>query len=176
MPPPLCQERQVSRRGSQRFCRKARIRDDVRSAVSSGGNAPPIAASTSSNQAALPALLKGRGEYDAPVEPVTLAPFCLERVSLPETESLSGVPPAGANPEHARRFLDRPELMLKEDPPIESFTPYWDPCLLHSKRHYIAFIPKLMSIGFLLFTTTPKEHIGAFFVHRSDGQPYTVYC
>ena len=60
--------------------------------------------------------------------------------------------------------------MLKEDAPIESFTPYWDPCLLHSKRHYIAFIRKLMSIDFLLFTTTPKEHIGVFFVHKSDGQ------
>ena len=161
----------------------------------SGGNAPPVAVPASAQEevflrvenlaqdvakprdvgdvlkpeAALLALLKGRGECQAPAEPVTLAPFCLERVSLPE--SLSGVPPAGANlPEHARRFLDRPELMLKEDPPIESFTPYWDPCLLHSKRHYIAFIRKLMSIDFLLFTTTPKEHIGVFFVHKSDGQ------
>ncbi|CAE6957111.1 CACNA1H, partial [Symbiodinium sp. CCMP2456] len=120
-------------------------------------------------EAALTALLKGRGEYHAPTEPVSLAPFNLERVSLPE--SLSGVLPAAELlPEGARRYLDRPELMLKEDPPTESFTPYWDPCLLHSKRDYVAFIRKLMSIDFLLFTAQPKEHIGIFFVHKSDGK------
>ena len=72
-------------------------------------------------------------------------------------------------PEVARRYLDRPELMLKEDPPTEPFTPYWDPCLLHSKPAYVAFIRKLLSIDFLLFTTQPKEHIGVFFVHKSDA-------
>ncbi|CAE7388043.1 unnamed protein product [Symbiodinium sp. CCMP2592] len=119
-------------------------------------------------EAALTELLKGRSEYHTPSAPVSLAPFNLERVSLPE--NLDGLPPAETLlPEHARRYLSRPEQMLSEEVPVDSFTPYWDACLLHSKRQYVSFLRKLMSIDFLLFTTEPKEHIGIFFVYKSDG-------
>ena len=127
-----------------------------------------------SPEAALTALLKGWGDYHSPTEPVSLAPFSLERVSLPE--SLAGIPPAGSNmPETVCRFLDRPELMLKEDPPTESFAPYWDPSLLHSKRDYVSFIRKLMSIDFLLFTTCLKEHIGGFLCAQERRQGHSSH-
>lgn len=74
-------------------------------------------------EAALRELLKGRSDYHQPDVPVALAPYRLERVSLPT--SLRGLPQAEELlPEDARRYLQGEELMLRagtiEDAPLGS--------------------------------------------------------
>ena len=120
-----------------------------------------------SPEAALRELLKGRSEYHQPDVPVALAPYSLERISLPE--SLVGLPEAtDLLPESARQYLQGRELMLREEPPEEQSPPYWDPVLKRNKKHYRQFIQKLHSIGFLQYTQKPKNQVGVFFVHKSD--------
>jgi len=92
-----------------------------------------------SPEAALRELLKGRSEYHQPDVPVALAPYSLERISLPE--SLVGLPEAtDLLPESARQYLQGRELMLREEPPEEQSPPYWDPVLKRNKKHYRQFI------------------------------------
>ena len=79
---------------------------------------------------------------------MALAPYKLERVSLPE--DLHGLPQAAdLLPQDARRYLQGKELMVKEDEPLETPPPYWDPVLAKSKKHYRQFIQHLDSIGLL---------------------------
>lgn len=114
-------------------------------------------------------LLKGRSEYHQPENPTALAPYKLERISLPE--SLHGLPLAEELlPDNARRYLQGPKLMLKETVDAESRRPYWDPVLANSRKHYREFIQRLDSIGLLQYTQTPKNHVGVFFVFKSDGK------
>ena len=120
-----------------------------------------------SPEAALRELLKGRSEYHQPDVPVALAPYSLERISLPD--SLVGLPEAtDLLPESARQYLQGRELMLREGPPEEPSPPYWDPVLKRNKKHYRQFIQRLHSIGFLQYTQKPKNQVGVFFVHKSD--------
>ena len=122
-----------------------------------------------SPEAALAELLKGRSDYQQSAAPIALAPYSLERVSLPE--SLHGLPDAvDLLPPDARRYLEGKELMLRDDQPDETPPPYWDPVLARSKRHYKEFIRKLDSIGLLQYTQSPKNQVGLFFVHKSDGK------
>ena len=121
-------------------------------------------------EAALSELLKGRGEYEDSSVPVTLAHFEIERISLPET--LENVPDvASVLPEEALRYLESPELMIRqevcEDEPV---VPYYDPSLKNSRKHYRSLMQKLHSIGYLRFTFSPKARAGLFFVHKSDGK------
>ena len=161
VPPRLESTSGLSRRSSQRLCRKVRKMDTVREAVHGlnwlaghgflhDSETPPddlqaevlqrihLLAQDSGNlgslervpssEAALQALLKGKSEYHQPSTPVALAPYKLERVSLPE--DLHGLP------QDARRYLQGKELMVKEGEPLEAPPPYWDPALAKSKKQY----------------------------------------
>ena len=120
-------------------------------------------------EAALRELLKGKSEYHQPEVPVALAPYKLERISLPS--SLENLPEArDLLPENARRYLLGRELMLREEGAYDAPRPYWDPVLANNKKHYREFIEKLNSVGMLQFTQHPKNHVGVFFVHKSDKQ------
>ena len=113
------------------------------------------------NLAALHVLLKGRSEYHQPENPTALAPYKLERISLPE--SLHGLPLAEELlPDNARRYLQGPKLMLKETVDAESRRPYWDPVLANSRKHYREFIQRLDSIGLLQYTQTPRIMLESF--------------
>lgn len=195
VPPRLESTSGLSRRSSQRLCRKVRKMDTVREAVHGlnwlaghgflhDSETPPddlqaevlqrihLLAQDSGNlgslervpssEAALQALLKGKSEYHQPSTPVALAPYKLERVSLPE--DLHGLP------QDARRYLQGKELMVKEGEPLEAPPPYWDPALAKSKKQYRQFIQHLDSIGLLQYTQTPKNEVGVFFVFKSDGE------
>lgn len=121
-------------------------------------------------EATLRALLKGRGEYHTSTSPVAVAPFKLERISVPE--SLHGSPDAMSllDPE-ARRYLGGEEHMLKENlEEVEDIKPYWDPRLTSDKRGYKSLIQMLERLGYLRYTLRPKAHVGVFFVWKSDGQ------
>ena len=120
-------------------------------------------------EAALRELLRGRSDYQQPDVPVALAPYKLERVSLPS--SLHGLPQAEELlPESTRRYLQGEEPMLRDGDIEDAPRPYWDPVLARSQKHYKAFIRKLHSIGMLQYTTTPKNEVGVFFVHKSDKE------
>lgn len=122
-----------------------------------------------SPEAALRELLKGKSEYSRPDIPVALAPYNLERISLPS--SLHDLPEAkDLLPVDARRFLLGEELMLRDGEIVDTPKPYWDPVLANNKHHYRSFIQKLDSIGLLQYTQKPKNQVGAFFVHKSDKQ------
>lgn len=171
VPPRLESTSGLSRRSSQRLCRKVRKMDTVREAVHGlnwlaghgflhDSETPPddlqaevlqihLLAQDSGNlgslervpssEAALQALLKGKSEYHQPSTPVALAPYKLERVSLPE--DLHGLPQAvDLLPQDARRYLQGKELMVKEGEPLEAPPPYWDPALAKSKKQYRQFI------------------------------------
>ena len=60
--------------------------------------------------------------------------------------------------------------MLRAGTVEDAPRPYWDPVLARSQKHYKEFIRKLHSIGMLQYTTTPKNEVGVFFVHKSDGE------
>ena len=118
-------------------------------------------------EAALRELLKGKSEYNQPEIPVALAPYSLERISLPA--SLHDLPEAkDLLPKDARRYLLGEELMLREGEVFESPRPYWDPVLANNKRCYREFIQRLDDIGLLQYTQKPKNEVGVFFVHKSD--------
>ena len=118
-------------------------------------------------EAALRELLKGKSEYNQPKIPVALAPYSLERISLPA--SLHDLPEAkDLLPKDARRYLLGEELMLREGEVFESPRPYWDPVLANNKRCYREFIQRLDDIGLLQYTQKPKNEVGVFFVHKSD--------
>lgn len=120
-------------------------------------------------EAALRELLKGRSDYQQPDIPVALAPYRLERVSLPT--SLHGLPQAEELlPDDTRRYLQGEELMLKDGAIEDAPRPYWDPVLAKSQKHYKEFIRKLDSIGMLQYTQKPKNEVGIFFVYKSDRQ------
>ena len=113
-------------------------------------------------EATLRALLKGRGEYHTSTSPVAVAPFKLERISVPE--SLHGSPDAMSllDPE-ARRYLEGEEHMLKENlEEVEDIKPYWDPRLTSDKRGYKSLIQMLERLGYLRYTLRPKAHVGVF--------------
>ena len=115
-----------------------------------------------SPEAALRELLKGKSEYSRPDIPVALAPYNLERISLPS--SLHDLPEAkDLLPVDARRFLLGEELMLRDGEIVDTPKPYWDPVLANNKHHYRSFIQKLDSIGLLQDTQKPKNQVGAFF-------------
>lgn len=114
-------------------------------------------------------MLKGKSEYHRPEDPVALAPFSLERISLPD--SLVGLPDAvDLLPDDARQYLEGGEHMLRDDVALDAPKPYWDPLLAKNQKNYRQFIQKLDSIGFLQYTRTPKNQVGVFFVHKSDGK------
>ena len=121
-----------------------------------------------SEEAALAELLKGRGEYEDSSVPVTLARFEIERISLPET--LDDVPDvASVLPEEALRYLESPELMIRQEVcQDEPIVPYYDPSLKNSRKNYRLLMQKLHDIGYLRFTFSPKARAGLFFVHKSD--------
>ena len=120
-----------------------------------------------SPEAALRELLRGRSDYGLD-QPTALATCCLERISLPK--SLDGAPCALDLLEgKARRFLQCPEQMLRGGSDVEApFKPYWDPKLRRNQRMYHSFIKKLHNAGYLVFTQTPKAHVGVFFVKKTD--------
>lgn len=60
--------------------------------------------------------------------------------------------------------------MLRDEAPDDTPRPYWDPVLANSKRHYRQFIQRLDSIGMLQYMQHPKNHVGVFFVYKSDGE------
>ena len=119
-----------------------------------------------SPEAALRELLRGRSDYGLD-QPTALATCCLERISLPK--SLDGAPCALDLLEgKARRFLQCPEQMLRGGFDDEApFKPYWDPKLRRNQRMYHSFIKKLHNAGYLVFTQTPKAHVGVFFVKKT---------
>ena len=97
-------------------------------------------------EATLRALLKGRGEYHTSTSPVAVAPFKLERISVPE--SLHGSPDAMSllDPE-ARRYLEGEEHMLKENlEEVEDIKPYWDPRLTSDKERLQILDPDVRKI------------------------------
>lgn len=118
-------------------------------------------------EATLKASLQGRGDYMSS-SPASLAPFELERVSVPET--LHGSPYAmDLLDADSRRHFEGEEHMLREDLVGEDdFKPYWDPRLVNSKRHYKSLIRMLHDLGYLRYTLKPKAHTGCFFVWKSD--------
>ena len=121
-------------------------------------------------EAALRALLQGRSEYGSEL-PTTLAACSLERISLPG--SLVGSPPAEELlDEEARRYLQCPEQMLRDDEEQDAslFQPYWDPLLRNDPRVYKRFIRKLHQADYLVYTQRPKCMVGVFFVKKSDGK------
>ena len=194
-PPAPYKPEHVSRRASQKWCRRWQEHETAKDAVNalnwmSGqrflhgteGDCDPLQteillriqslARDAGNlgslervptpEAALRELLKGKSEYNQPETPVALAPYNLERVSLPE--SLHDLPEAcDLLPDDARRYLLGEELMIREGTPVESPRPYWDPVLASSKKHYRLFIQRLNDIGLLQFTQHPKNEVGVFF-------------
>ena len=120
-------------------------------------------------EAAFSELLQGRSEYSSD-QPTTLAACVLERISLPQ--SLEGAPAVeDILSEEARRFLQSPEQMLREESTdLSDFQPYWDPLLRGSTKTYKKFIKMLHKAGCLTYTQRPKGFCGVFFVRKSDGQ------
>ena len=119
-------------------------------------------------EAALVELLRGADDYSGPAS--TLAAYCRERVSMPD--SLHGSPALAAEllPEDALRYLEAPERMLKEDGDCHcDVVPYWDATLRNSPRAYKDFIRHLYKIGYLDVTLEPKERAGMFFVKNPMG-------
>ena len=78
-------------------------------------------------------MLKGKSEYHRPEDPVALAPFSLERISLPD--SLVGLPDAvDLLPDDARQYLEGGEHMLRDDVALDAPKPYWDPLLAKNQK------------------------------------------
>ena len=121
-----------------------------------------------SQEAALRELLRGRSDYHSPTDPIALAPFKQELVSLPE--SLHCAPTAisllgGSD----RLYLEEEGRMLRERPPEHiAIRPYWDPSLRYNRRTYRGFMRRLRGLGYLEFTRAPLEEAGIFFVLKSD--------
>ncbi|CAE7731551.1 unnamed protein product [Symbiodinium sp. CCMP2592] len=121
-----------------------------------------------SQEAALRELLHGRSDYHSPTDPIALAPFKQELVSLPE--SLHCAPTAvsllgGSD----RLYLEEEGRMLRESPPEHiAIRPYWDPSLRYNRRTYRGFMRRLRDLGYLEFTRAPLEEAGIFFVLKSD--------
>lgn len=120
-------------------------------------------------EASLREMLRGRTEYHTPETPVALAPFNLERISIPQ--SLEGAPEAAMLLDgEARQYLEVPQRMLLEDPKVETTKPYWDPRLLKDQRSYKSLVLKLNKLKYLNFTLSPCAEAGIFFVWKSDKQ------
>eukprot|EP00435_Cladocopium_sp_Y103_P029361 s335_g7.t1 len=120
-----------------------------------------------SEEASLREMLQGRTEYHAPDSPIALAPFNLERISIPE--SLEGSPEAIRLLDgDARQYLEVPQRMLSEDTPVEPIKPYWDPRLLKDQRAYKSLVVKLDRLKYLRYTLSPCAEAGVFFVYKSD--------
>ena len=191
----------LSRRSSQRLCRRIRLQEDMNEVVSAlnwmagvavdhgafspsalqsetlahvkaacvaslelpEGHALPI-----TPEAAFRALLCGSSVYAEANS--TLTSFCLERISLPDdTHDCPEVEKLLMDTD-AYQYLKDPERMLR--PPEEvvcDVTPYWDPLLRSSAKHYRRLIQHLDRIGFLAYTLSPRERAGIFFVRKSDG-------
>ena len=131
---------------------------------------PEGTSSPSTPEAAFRELLRGSSVYEA--AGTTLASFKLEHVSLPE--SVHDCPEvAELLPVHARQYLEVPERMLKSEVSaldvIAQVTPYMDPLLRTSTKHYKALMSKLNSIGYLNYTLRPRARARVFFVKKSDG-------
>ena len=124
-----------------------------------------------SGEAALRELLAGNDEYNLPSSPIGLAPYNLELISLPD--DLAQAPAAlDLLGDDDRRYLLEQERMMKPGP-LEGkgfSSPYWDPALKNSPKHYRQFIQKLDSIKYLNYTLHPVAHAGMFFVYKSDGR------
>ena len=150
--------------------RQQEILDRVQVACRSCLTLPDGTSSPITPEAAFRELLRGSSVYE--VAGTTLASFKLERVSLPE--SVHNCPQVGdLLPDSARQYLEVPERMLKPEVTeldvISQVTPYMDPLLRTSTKHYKALITKLNAIGYLNFTLKPRARAGVFFVKKSDG-------
>ena len=147
--------------------RQREVLDRVEAACKDALSLPEGVTAPITQEAAFHELLRGASVYEA--AGTTLAPFKLERVSLPE--SVHDCPQvADLLPGHARQYLEVPERMLRQD--VESVCdvePYWDPALRSSTKQYKGLIEKLHSIGYLNFTLRPRARAGMFFVQKSDG-------
>ena len=141
--------------------------EHVKAACVASLELPEGATSPCSPEAAFRELLRGSSVYEAAGS--TLASFSLDRVSLPEsvhdcpqvTDLLYGT--------DAHQYLEDPERMLKPAEDHSDITPYWDPLLRKSVRHYKSLIQRLHKIGYCSYTLTPKERAGIFVVKKSDG-------
>ena len=126
-----------------------------------------------SSEAALRELLRGRSVYDETSSNVTLAPFRLEQVSLPQA--------AGQSPElreilpdHALSYLEgyqermlRPNSEVRDlEEQVGHIQTYTDPALTRNRRVYCKFIRKLDSLKLLRYTRCPGEFVGVFFVWK----------
>ncbi|CAE7249467.1 unnamed protein product, partial [Symbiodinium sp. CCMP2456] len=148
-------------------CRQQEVLDRVEAACKDALSLPEGVTAPIPQEAAFQELLRGASVYEA--AGTTLAPFKLERVSLPD--SVHDCPQvADLLPGHARQYLEVPERMMRQD--IESVCdvePYWDPALRSSTKQYKGLIEKLHSIGYLNYTLRPRARAGMFFVKKSDG-------
>ena len=129
-----------------------------------------VHASALRGDAALTALLKGRGLYEhGPAS--SLAAFSQARVSAPSTAA--GVPALEVDgPEDVRRMLNEPGENMMSNSEVDGASEglcYWDPVLDRHARKYRNLITFLNDRKLLNFILYPSETIGMCFVAKKDG-------
>ena len=147
--------------------------DRIRSAVLMAGSPP---ADVNGREAL--AELRAKAGYEG--EPSHLAPFQLERVSLPH----KGSDPASLEKilrGDAQKFLERLNAkVLSESEARENFkscglrAPYSDPVFRSNPRIYADFNRRLAECGLVEFRLTCTETVGAFTVHKKNNRQRLV--
>ena len=121
-------------------------------------------------QAALRKLLQGRCAYDARMGPVSLAPFKLDLLSLPEDTAscptLEQLLPPDAYSYlegYHERMLEVPDVFAQREPVVE----FMDASMRFNQKQYHRLVKKLAQISLIGFTCSPLERIGVFAVWKS---------
>ena len=128
-------------------------------------------------EAALKQLLRGRGgDYEGGADPSqgSLASFYIHGLSVPDTTA--GAPMARdllhGDPTN-QQFLDEPQRLMRDEGDVEQMirdfgdiTPYVDPILKSSRRHYLAFCKRMLKAGLCRPSFKMREIVGIFFVWK----------
>ena len=124
-----------------------------------------------SPQAAFEKLLNGQNPYDLKGPPVSLAPFRMDRLSLPtsvhDCPSLESVLPDDAL-EYLRGYQERMLDGGVEATDVKTKV-YFDPVLTINQKKYQQLVRMLIERGLVNCVEKAKERVGLFCVRKADG-------
>ena len=135
-------------------------------------------------EAALSSLLRGRGgDYEcSDPSQGSLASFNIHALSLPTTTS--GAPMVRdllMGDAESQQSVDEPQRLLRDTGDFERLSrehgeirSYVDPVLSNSRRHYLAFVRRMLEIGLCRPCFHMQETVGIFFVWKKGREKMRV--